>query len=332
MDADLMRHLSDDSMKVDSIREEHLLPCIALWAKQFKHANAVVQNLPEKWITDSKNITLLLKEHVEKNRGIVVEAEGDVVGYMVYNRLPFHGVDTMYSPIMGHATIEPGKTKIYQKMYEHLSDLWVKSSVLDHMVTFFAPDTGLRDTLFHLGFGLYAVDAFRSAESSDSEEGTSILKASLDNIEDLLRLAEESRLFYRRPPIFLVREKIERGTWEDLVRSKEAAVFIVEHEGKTVGFMGVKKSDADDAFTLVDKSTGTVGGLGAYIHPSYRGREFGARLLSRVVDWCKEHRLDHIHVDYESANHYANGFWPKHFTPTMYTVKRRVNQDIQIHE
>jgi GNAT superfamily N-acetyltransferase len=141
-------------------------------------------------------------------------------------------------------------------------------------------------------------------------------------------LVEESRHFYRGPPIFLARGKAERRTYEDLIRSSEAAVFIAEHDGRLVGFMGVKRSDGDDAFTLADRGTGTMGGLGAYIQSSFRGRGVGPRLLSHAVEWCREQRMGRIHVDYESANPYASGFWPKHFTPAMYSVRRRVNPDI----
>jgi len=324
----LEKHIPYYSIKIEPMRKEHLRPCIALWTEQFKHARATVQDIPERWITDSTTITLFLREHVETGKSIVARANGDVVGYMVYDRFSFHGADTGYCPIMGHASVEPGKPRIYEKMYECLSGLWVKETVLDHMVTFFAPDMQLRKALFHLGFGLYAVDAFRSAEPADSDGSVSILRASPDDVEDVMKLVEESRLFYRRPPLFLVRGKGERRTYEDFIGSREAAVFIAEHDGRTVGFMGIKRNDCDDAFTLADKGTGTMGGLGVYIQPSCRGRGVGARLLSHVVEWCREQRIDRIHVDYESANSYASGFWPKHFTPAMYSVRRRVNPDI----
>ena len=69
--------------------------------------------------------------------------------------------------------------------------------------------------------------------------------------------------------------------------------------------------------------------LGAYVRPLDRGKGIGTALLERVINWCSEHGVNRIHVDYESANLYANSFWPKYFASTMYTVKRRVNPDMR---
>ena len=199
---------------------------------------------------------------------------------------------------------------------------------MDHIITFFSLDVQLKQVLINLGFGLYVVDAFRSADPVDSNGGASILKASLSDVEAVMRLGEESRYYYRESPLFLVRDKEKRKYYEDFIRNNEAAVFLAELDGNSVGFMSIKKNPGDDVITLADKDTGMIDELGAYIQPSCRGHGIGARLLSYVLEWCREQRIDHVHVDYESANLYASGFWPKHFTPTMYSVRRSVNPDI----
>jgi len=222
MNPDLKKRISYDSIKIEPIREEHVQPSIELWTAQFKNVKNTVQDITGKWITDLTAIRLFLEEHAETGKGIVAKTYGDVIGYMVYDSLLFHGADTVYCPIMGHASVESGRARIYQEMYRNLSDVWVRDAVLDHIVTFFSLDVQLKRVLFNLGF--------------------------------------------------------------------------------------------DE--------------LGAYIQPSCRGHGIGARLLSYVLEWCREQRIDHIHVDYESANLYASGFWSKYFTPTMYSVRRRVNPDI----
>lgn len=322
------KHISYDSIEIEPMREEYVHPSIELWTTQFKKVKNTVQDIPGKWITDLTAIRLFLEEHAETGKRVVAKTDGDVIGYMVYDRLPFHGADTAYCPIMGHASVESGRARIYQKMYKNLSDLWVRDAVLDHIVTFFSLDVQLKRVLFNLGFGLYVVDAFRSADPIDSNGSVSIMEASLSDVEDVMRLGEESRKYYRESPLFLVRDEEKREYYEDFIGNSGAAVFIAELDGKTVGFMSVKKNCGDDVVTLADKDTGMIDELGAYIQPSCRGHGIGARLLSNVVEWCREQRIDQIHVDYESANLYASGFWPKNFTPTMYSVKRRVNPDI----
>jgi len=328
MNAGWEKHISYDSIEIEPMREEYVQPSIELWTTQFKNVKNTVQDIPEKWIIDVTATRLFLEEHVKTGKGIVAKTDGDVIGYMVYNRLPFHGADTAFCPVMGHASVESGRARIYQKMYKNISDLWVKDAVLDHIITFFSLDVQLKQVLINLGFGLYVVDAFRSADPVDSNGGASILKASLSDVEAVMRLGEESRYYYRESPLFLVRDKEKREYYEDFIRNNEAAVFLAELDGNSVGFMSIKKNPGDDVITLADKDTGMIDELGAYIQPSCRGHGIGARLLSYVLGWCREQRIDHVHVDYESANLYASGFWPKHFTPTMYSVRRRVNPDI----
>lgn len=322
------KHISYDSIEIKPIREEHVQPSIELWATQFKNVKNTVQDIPGKWITDLTAIRLFLEEHATTGKGVVAKTDEDVIGYMVYDRFPFHGADTAYCPIMGHASVESGRARIYQEMYRSLSDLWVRDAVLDHIVTFFSLDVQLKRVLFNLGFGLYVVDAYRSADPIDSSGDVSILQASPSDVEDVMRLWKESRKYYLESPLFLVIDKEKREYYENFIRNKETTVFIAKLDGKTVGFMSIKKNNRDDVITLADKDTGMIDELGAYIQPSCRGHGIGARLLSHVLGWCREQGIDRIHVDYESANLYASGFWPKHFTHTMYSVRRRVNPDI----
>jgi GNAT superfamily N-acetyltransferase len=328
MNPDLKKSISFDSIKIEPIREEYVQPSIELWTTQFKNVRNTVQDIPGKWITDLTAIRLFLEEHAETGKGVVAKVDGDVLGYMVYESFPFHGADTVYCSIMGHASVESGRARIYQEMYRYLSDVWVRDSALDHIVTFFSLDAQLKRVLFDLGFGLYVVDAYRSAEPIDPSGYVSIMEASLNDVDDVMRLGEESRHYYRGSPIFLVRKKEKREYYEDFISDDKAAVFIAKLDGRTVGFMSIKRNSRDDVITLADKDTGMIDEIGAYIQPSCRGHGVGARLLNHVLGWCREQRVDRIHVDYESANLYASGFWPKHFTPTMYSVRRRVNPDI----
>ena len=316
------------SITIEKIREEHIQQSCDLWVKEYQRQTMMVKELPANWVTDSSQLRLFLKKHVESGRGIVTLTEGDVVGYMVYDSFNFHGAEIVYCPIMGHSSVEPERVRIYQSMYKHLSGLWVKESIIDHIITFFAPDTKLEDELYQRGFGLYTVDAFRLNEPVQSNCSASILKASLDNIDDIMQIHNEFRAYMQEAPIFLVGNKENREFYENFIINKDSAVFIAEVNGETVGFMSIRRSNEDDIITLATQNIGRIDELGAYIQPSNRGQGIGTGLLKSVINWCREQGIEKIYVDYESANLYASGFWPKHFRPTMYSVKRRVNPDI----
>ena len=288
----------------------------------------MVKELPLNWVTDSFQLRLFLKKHVESGTGIVAITEGDVVGYMVYDSFNFHGADIVYCPIMGHSSVEPQRVRIYQNMYKHLSGLWVKESIIDHIITFFAQDTKLKDELYQRGFGLYTVDAYRLNEPVHSDCSAAILRASLSDVDDVMRLDDEFRAYALEAPFFLVRDNENQKFYENFIINENAAVFIAQTSEETVGFMSIRRSNEDDIITLATQNIGRIDELGAYIQPSNRGQGIGTGLLKSVINWCREQGIEKIYVDYESANLYASGFWPKHFRPTMYSVKRRVNPDI----
>ena len=51
-------------------------------------------------------------------------------------------------------------------------------------------------------------------------------------------------------------------------------------------------------------------------------------LLKTVNDYCGEHNIPYIHVDFETANLYANKFWKKYFDPMLISMRRPINRDI----
>ncbi len=311
------------------MHDEHVKPAAELWNKEFQKQSRMNNALPTSWVTDFKHLCIFLEERVKKGRGIVALLEGDLAGYMVYDNFLFHGAEIAFCPIMGHSSVESGRIEIYQSLYKHLSSHWVKNNVLDHIITFFCADIQLKKALYFLGFGLYALDAYRLNETIHIDSQAEIIKASLRNLSEIMRLDDEFRTYAKEAPFFLVRENVKQKYYENILNNADSAVFIGKVSGEAVGFMSIRKNKKEDTFTLADENTGRIDKLGAYVRPLNRGKGIGTALLERVINWCSEHGINQIHVDYESANLYANSFWPKYFTSTMYTVKRRVNPDIR---
>lgn len=320
---------SNASIAIEQIQEEHIVCACDLWNKEYQRQKRMIHEFPVNWEVNVSQLSLFLEKRVKEGRGVVALSGGDVVGYMVYDNFIFHGAEIVYCPIIGHSSVEPERVRIYQNMYKCLSNLWVNKYILDHIFTFFESDTQLKKGLYQLGFGLYAVDAYRFNEPIQSDCDVSIQKASLRNVNDIIRLDDEFRSYAQEAPFFLVKEKENREYYEDFIDDIDSEVFIAKDCGETVGFMSIRKSNEDDIITLASQNTGRIDELGAYVQPSNRGQGIGTGLLKAVINWCGEQGIDRIHVDYESANLYASNFWPKHFTPIMYSVKRRVNQDIK---
>jgi GNAT superfamily N-acetyltransferase len=191
-------------------------------------------------------------------------------------------------------------------------------------MTFFCSDERLKEFLYDLGFGAYVMDAFCiPAEASSFGD---IRRAGQNDVDALFGLAQESRLYYRNAPVFLKRDIIGKDKLKQLV--EDEAVFIAVADGKAVGFMNISVSRENDPITLAAGWTALIDEIGAYIKPEYRGRGIGDQLLHTIRNHCAGIGVERIHVDFETANPFANRFWRKYFDPMLLSVKRGINRDI----
>jgi len=318
-----------NSIAIEPLQERHAPDLIDLWRIRHEEAMADAPFCPRKWLTDSSGIANFVRASIGASEGVAAVMGKVAVGYMVGQRLQYHGECAAYCPVQGHAALEQYQEAIYRRMYSHVSQQWVSKGQLSHLLTYYARDRVLPELLFSLGFGLVGVDAMRGVEAlPEANTDVRIREAMGGDIDDVMRLGEESREFYLEAPTFLVRAVRDREHYQRLLDDDSIAIFLAYHEGELVGLMDINHHGTDDNFQLVDAGTATIDSIGPYILPDHRGRGIGACLLQRALEWCRERNLARVHVDFESANPYANGFWLKYFRPILHSVRRRVNQDI----
>jgi GNAT superfamily N-acetyltransferase len=316
------------SLEVFPLTSDHVQGCIDLWVTQFKVARASNPNLPEAWLLNTSLLETYLCNHVEKNQGVVAYSKGELVGFMAYDQSMFHGEMTSFSPIIGHASIPESRSTIYRVMYSHISAIWVSSGSLSHMITSYTSDQSLVDTLFHLGFGVYVVDGFRGTKPITSGSSLPVREAKHSDLPEVKRLAEDFRQYFLGSPVFLVTKQQKDEYYTDLLDNPDGVTFVTENNEGLTGFLYVRVNDQPDVYALAAKGVGMIDKLGAFVDEKARGSGAAVELLKAAVDWCGARGLDVIHVDYESANLYGSGFWAKYFPPSLYSLRRKVNQDI----
>lgn len=319
-------------LRTEAIREWHIPELAELWRCRYRKMVEACDYLPRAWLDDASMVAQFIEQRA--GNGVVVTFDNTVIGYMTFDAFDFHGEPTAFFPIMAHAAHEAYKLVAYSEMYTLLSQVLVDKGCLNHVVAFFAPDRRLQDYLYELGFGLYVVDSYRGLQpvpvgmaSQDSE----VRKASREDIDQLAALVKESDDYYLQAPLFLTREAEGQDIILDMVAADDQAVFIAVRDNTLVGFMNVRGRGEADAIILSDSTTALIDPLGAYIKKDYRGAGIGQRLLHEVVAWSSRQGIAAVHVDFESANYYANQFWPRYFTPIIYSVKRRLNSDVRAH-
>ncbi|MBN1431133.1 MAG: GNAT family N-acetyltransferase [Anaerolineae bacterium] len=318
-------------LRTTAICESHIPELHALWACRYQPVRAQYDYLPRAWLDDTSMFAHFIEQHVGEGNGIVTLLDDTVIGFMTYDAFDFHAEPTAFFPIMAHAAHEDYKLVAYSEMYNTLSQTLVDKGCLNHMMTFFAPDQRLQEYLYELGFGLYLVDAYRDQQpitpgtlSPDIE----VKRAHSEALDPLSTLVKESDSFYHQAPLFLMREADGKEAILEMLTDDNQAVFVAAKGKRLLGFIHVRCHDENDVFTLRDTSTATIDPLGAYIKKEYRGAGIGRQLLHEAITWCCRQNISTIHVDFESANYHANQFWPRYFTPILYSVKRRLNNDV----
>jgi predicted acetyltransferase len=303
----IQKNISYNSLSIEPIEHLHSPKIAEIWQSQYREAIAAISVTPTSWLTNRSAFQAFVIEHIDAKKGVIAKSGEEIVGYMLYDNFVFHGEKTVFCPIIGHAALTPYKTIVYKKMYQYLSKRWIEMHYLNHFITFFAHDVVLQTQLFHLGFGLYVIDAFRTVDAIDANESNvTIIRATMGNIDDVMRLGEESRDFYRQAPLFLVRAPQNIDYYSALIPKAEGVpelarekrsehnetgeVFLAYVNNQAVGFMDIRQNTDEDIITLSDKSTGMIDG--AYIRPEHRGRGIGKRLLQRCIDMVSGTKVD----------------------------------------
>lgn len=316
---------------IEPLEAAHIPQATALWQERYRAAASALPGAPGLWLGDATPLIAVLSAYAGKPDAVIAREGDALVGYMLGVRSTFHGEPTAYCPIFGHAVCDDDVELAYPLLYRRLAAQWVAEGCLNHLITFFAADEALQRALYELGFGLMVVDALRPIAPPLAErpapEGLRIIRAGVEQTAEVMALGEESGAYYAQSPLFLAREPRNEDYYRGLLADPALAAFAAYWEGRPVGLLNARIPDEDDLFTLADRRTGMLDPLGAYIQAEYRGRGIGAQLVRRALGWCAEQGLERVHVDFESANLFARAFWPRYFTPYLYSVKRRINQD-----
>ena len=316
-----------DEVAVTPFSETHLPDAWLLWKKQYEEELSASHALPDGWNKNREEIQSFLRKRMNSGYSMVASNGNDIIGYMLFDIFPFHGETTAFCPIIGHAALRQYRRQIFEELYQSLSKALVTKGIMNHIVTYFAHDEGLEESVFELGFGLIVVDAFCGLNRIISgNSGIDIVQADSGHVEVIERLGEESRGFYLEPPLFLTREKRSHEHYDKLF-GKDSAIFLAFKDGEPIGIMQIRKNKELDAITLCDMNTGLIDQMGAYIKPKHRRRGIGTALLLRCVQWCQNRGIPRIHADFESANLSGRSFWLKHFTAAMHSARRTIYPD-----
>jgi GNAT superfamily N-acetyltransferase len=244
-------------------------------------------------------------------------------------RFSFKGQKAMLVPEYCHASFLPDRGELYQVMYMHLANEWVRDHIHLHIIGHFAHNTIVRESLYQLGFGAIIAEALRDLSEVQGAHVTDIIEET--DIGRLLNISIEDSLYYRDAPIFLVQQTEtgeRRAILESSIRQGDT-YFAFYENGEADAYLCVGESASGalkEGFVL--RGTRTAEVKNAFVKPHIRGKGIGRSLLQRAVHWSVEHGYERLFVEYETANYFGGSFWRRHFTPYLYFSMRYIDSTI----
>lgn len=309
------------------MQESDVARAVDIWVEQYQRYCGRSQSFPCNWIEGTSEIAGFLYEKVKAGTALTVKSGNRLLGYMTYDEFPFNGEKSAFCPSIAHAAIDEHKEEVYLTLYKHVSREWIERNNFNHMWTIFYNDDELRAILFDWGFGSYLIDAFAGTDNTVVVNPAHVIrKAEPRDVATLCGLVEESRTYYASPPLFLRRDRYAEDDIVEIV--KRGNVFVAWRDDDAIGFINVNVSQGDNRIDLSANKSGLIDEIGAYVKPEFRGRGVGKELLRHAFDYCRDNGIVRIHVDYETANPYANKFWRKYFDPMLLSLRRTINKNI----
>ena len=270
----------------------------------------------------------LIKNLFNNGTGVVAVRDAELIGFIAGFEVEelFGKCKGIYSPLYGHGGKKEYRSILYQELYKHVAEIWVRNACMTHALTFFAHDKETIDVWFWQGFGLRCVDAIREAKPIYANNLNIIIrKANILDIPALANIHRRHNMYYRNSPVFMPR--IDEDPIQDLTEWLEKNnhhLWVAYQDGKPLGYMRIQPS----AETFVSEHKDVMNITGAYVIETERKAGIGVMLLGAIQDWLIKNGYTLCGVDFESINTTGSSFWNKYFTPYTYSMVRRTDERI----
>ncbi len=307
-------------LQMSEFKDEHIPQAAELFEKSYDVRFKKNPLIPKK--EDLKNYVVSKLEEKSDNPGVAAFDKDEFVGYMIETGRAeeFMSKRTAFSlGLYSHSSVEQNKERIYQKMYQRLSRIWVEDGFHSHVFSFWANDKELKFILFRSGFGMTHFELMRDLSMPD-KSGLEVTIRELDSALHIKKLDRDHHDFYPKAPLFW----IPHGEY-DPEHDFEGDIIAAFDGDEAIAYIHLTINDAETPL-LASEDIGRV--AGAYADPEYRNKGLGTALLREAVRWAKENDLKSLYVEGESANIQGGNFWMKNFEPVVYTVRRCVDERV----
>jgi GNAT superfamily N-acetyltransferase len=226
----------------------------------------------------------------------------------------------------------PNGSPALRALYRAAAGEWSAQGVNTHAVSLLADDAAAREAWFWHGFGLTVVDAVRPVDAPIPTAAlppqASLRMAGPADTHLLAEIEAEHWQHYCQPPTLMMPSAPDGpDEFAQLLAAPHNSAWLAFYNGTLAGYARLQA--IIDGGAAVLNSPHTIGITGAYVRPAYRGMGIAPALLEAARCYYAAQRDPHgspaftcLAVDFESINPEAAAFWPRYFTPVVYSVIR----------
>ena len=310
------------------LHEDHLQDASRLVSKRYSQLYKNIPDLPSKYTVSETFLPLLQNLFRASGAGVAAFHQNQLVGFLTgWLMSSFRGKRSVYSPEWGNGARLGDSEKIYQEMYNFMSEEWVSKRYIAHYISLFPNDTQALTAWFWMGFGMISVDAIRGLDPIEEEPGVSLIQAAEpQNLDQVYKLQENLRSYMVEAPIFLITASKERDYYKDWLSDPQKAVWLAWMRDKPAAFMRLGPADVDVCTVIQDEGTTSI--YAAFTKEGFRKSGIGSSLLNHALYEARNSGYKRCAVSFEPMNLLGTRFWLKYFQPVCYSVVRFVDQRV----
>lgn len=250
----------------------------------------------------------LIRNLFKQGSGVAAVCDSELIGFLCGFEVQelFGKCKGIYSPIYGHSAVKEHRKDLYQDLYQHAADMWVKKGCVSHAVTFFAHDKQTIDTWFWQGFGLRCIDAIREAVPTNiNNPSVLVKKADIAEVSNLANIHRLHNQYYRNSPVFMPKPDIEpvKDLTEWLANDNHH-LWVAYCEEEPLGYMRIEPT----AETFVSEHKDVMNITGAYVMEKGGRYGIGTALLGTIQQWLFEKGYPLLGVGFEAINTVGSSF------------------------
>jgi GNAT superfamily N-acetyltransferase len=277
-----------------------------------------------------------------RSEGAVAMANGVAVGFMFGERmlLPPSDFASQYIPphsisigIEYHAAIGAPALDVYRALYADLAARWVADGFFTHRVAIPAGDAEDQEAWVTLGFGRYLTAATRQVAAPvkvANPRALTIERASPEDIDDVLLLADDLNAWHWQAPIFWpilhATEPAAKQFNLGALRSAATPYFVAYDGGKPVGMQTFLRPGFTPPIVNREADVYLFEGI---VASDARSGGIGATLLRHSMEWAGTEGFESCTLHFAPANPSGAPFWLGHgFVPVEHTMERVIDSRV----